>query len=149
MQKIERCKRIQRAALNTIHTTKIITTAIEVWQSSTHRKSQTEEVNLHKTEKMPNRRGSKPQRCKISEVSVCSKPKDYEWIQRAAPTTIYKKRLLQEKQKCGNQAHIGSDKQKRFIYTKPTKCPNSRSAKQQRFWYATNQKTTNGFSAQH
>ena len=32
------------------------------------------------------------------------------------------KRLLQEKQKCGNQAHIGSAKQKRFISTKPTKC---------------------------
>jgi len=42
--------------------------------------------------------------------------------------------LIQEKQKCGNQAHIGSAKQKWFIYTKPTKCqigevPNRRGAK--------------------
>ena len=44
------------------------------------------------------------------------------------------KRLLQEKQKYGNQAHIGSAKQKRFISTKPTKSqmgevPNRRGAK--------------------
>jgi len=30
--------------------------------------------------------------------------------------------FIQEKQKCGNLAHIGSAKQKRFISTKLTKC---------------------------
>jgi len=37
----------------------ITTRKIEVWQSWTHRKCQTEYVHLHKTDKMPNRRGAK------------------------------------------------------------------------------------------
>ena len=89
---------------------------------------------------------SQCERCQIAEVLACNQLKDEEPIQRTALTTIQKKRLLQEKQKCGNQAHIASAKQKKFISTKPTKCqigdvPNS-SAKQQRFWYEANRKTT-------
>jgi len=38
---------------------KITTRKTEVWQSSTHRKCQTEEVHLNKTDKMPNRRRAK------------------------------------------------------------------------------------------
>jgi len=37
----------------------IYTRKTEVWQSSAHRKCQTKEVHLHKTDKMPNRRGAK------------------------------------------------------------------------------------------
>jgi len=52
-----------------------------------------------------------------------------------ACSTIYNiQKLIQEKQKCGNQAHIGSAKHKRLIYTKATKSqiwevPNRRGAK--------------------
>jgi len=76
--------------------TKINTRKTEVWQSSTHRKCQTEEVHLYKTDERPNRRGAKQercqiaeapnwrrakqQRCKIAEVLVCKKMKDYERI---------------------------------------------------------------------
>ena len=104
------------------YTKNITVKKIEVWQSSTHWKCQTEEVHLYKTDEKPNRRGTKQkrrqiaeapdrrrakqQRCKIAEVLVCSKPKEDERIWRAALITIYKKGLLQDKQKFGNQAHI-------------------------------------------
>jgi len=47
---------------------KITTRKIEVWQSSTHLKCETEEVHLCKTNEKPNRRGAKQKRCQIAKA---------------------------------------------------------------------------------
>ena len=39
-----------------------------MWQPSTHRKCQTEEVHLHKTDENINGRGAKQKRCQIAEA---------------------------------------------------------------------------------
>ena len=89
---------------------------------------------------VPNRRGAKWQRHQIGDVPN-SRGFGMQQTKRIrtdlACSTNYNaqnKKLIQEKQKCGNLAHIGSAKWKRFIYTKPTKSqigkvPNRRCAK--------------------
>ena len=69
-------ERIWRAALTTIHKTKINTRKTEVWQSSTHRKCQMEEVHLYKTDEKQNGRrakqkrfvSTKPTKCQVGDV---------------------------------------------------------------------------------
>jgi len=59
MQQTERWWTDLARSTNKIHKTKINTRKIEMWQSSTHRKWQTAEVHLYKTDKMPNTRRAK------------------------------------------------------------------------------------------
>jgi len=47
---------------------KINTRKTEVWQSSTHRKCETEEIHLYKIDEKSNRRGAKQKRCQIGDV---------------------------------------------------------------------------------
>jgi len=48
--------------------TKINARKTVVWQSSTHRKCQSEEVNLHKTDEKPKKRDAKQKRCQKGGV---------------------------------------------------------------------------------
>ena len=103
-----------------------------MWQSSTHRKCQKEEVHLYKTDEKPNRRGVKQKRCKIAEVLACNKPKDDERIWRAPPTTIYKTKITTRKTEVWQSStHRKCQSEEVHLYKTDEK-PNRRGVKQKR-----------------